>query len=78
MNAPYILIDLLSGNVLTDFASEAEAWQTLSEMAAEDGPGAIEHLSLVRMRDGQPTLVAMEDEIVLRVAQGLHQEAIVN
>ncbi len=72
----YVLFDLISGNALTGFSSERAAWQALREMAASDGPESLEHLSLVRVHDGTPTLIAMEEEIVRRVVQELRQEVI--
>ena len=51
---------------MTAFASEDEALCTLRETAAEDGVEAIENLSLVIVRNGHPTLIAMEDELVRR------------
>jgi hypothetical protein len=66
MNLPFLLFDLVSGNVMTAFASEDEALSALRETAAEDGVEAIKNLSLLIVRDGHLTLVAMEDERVRR------------
>jgi hypothetical protein len=76
MNLPIILFDLQSGNVMEGFASEGDAWDALQEMAEEHGLEAIEDLSLLHMRDGQPTLIAMEDELVRRVTRELSPEAV--
>jgi hypothetical protein len=78
MNSPIILFDLLSGNVITDYACESDAWTALREIAEDDGLEAIADLSLMRMRDGHPTLIAMEDELVRRVAHGMRQETLLN
>jgi hypothetical protein len=76
MNSPIILFDLLSGNVITDYACESDAWTALREIAEEDGLEAIADLSLMRMRDGHPTLIAMEDELVRRVTHEMSQDAL--
>lgn len=76
MNSSVILFDLKSGNVMEDFASESDAWDALREMADDHGLEAIEDLSLLLMRDGQPTLIAMEDDLVRRVARELSQAAV--
>jgi hypothetical protein len=71
MTSSIILYDLLSGNVITDFANESDAWETLCRAAADDGLESIANLSLLRMENGQPTLIAMEDELVQRVEREL-------
>lgn len=71
MNSSFILLDLVSGNVITDFPSECDAWDALRAWASDDGLAAIADLSLMRMEDGHPALIAMEDELVRRVADGL-------
>jgi len=75
MNPSFVLFDLLSGNVITDFASESDAWDSLCRDASEAGLESIENLSLLRIQDGHPTLVAMEDELVRRVAHEMSQVA---
>lgn len=75
MKPSIILWDLPSGNVVTDFANERVAWAALRDWAREDGLDAIQGLSLMRIQDGEPTLIAMEDDLVRRVAQELRPEA---
>ncbi len=64
----YLLFCLRSGNVITDFASERDAWDALLSWARDDGLDALAGLSLMRIQDGDPTRIAMEDELVCRVA----------
>jgi hypothetical protein len=68
MASSIILLDLPSGNVITDFASERDAWDALLSWACDDGLDALAGLSLMRIQDGDPTRIAMEDELVRRVA----------
>ena len=72
----YLLFCLRSGNVMTDFASEREAWDSLLGWAHDEGLEAIEGLSLMRIQDGNPTLIAMETELVRRVTRELSPEAV--
>lgn len=67
----YLLFCLRSGNVITDFASERDAWDALLSWARDDGLDALAGLSLMRIQDGDPTRIAMEDELVRRVADEL-------
>ena len=68
MNVSVILLDLPSGNVITDLASERDAWDALLRWARDDGLDALAGLSLMRIQDGAPTRIAMEAELVRRVA----------
>jgi hypothetical protein len=65
----FILLDLVSGNVMTDFASERDACDALRHWATEDGLDAMRDLALGRIRHGQHELVAMDDELVRRIAR---------
>lgn len=73
MNPSIILLDLLSGNVMTDFATEREAWDALRGWARDDGPEAIADLSLMRIQDDGPIVIEMEDALVRHVARGRHE-----
>jgi hypothetical protein len=75
MTASIILLDLPSGNVMTDFATEREAWDALRSWARDEGVEAITDLSLLSIQDGEPTVIAMEDDLVQRVAHELGQGA---
>ena len=72
MKTSIILWDLPSGNVVTDFPSEHDAWEALRSWARDEGLEAIEGLSLMRVQDGDPILIAMDDDLVRRVAGELH------
>lgn len=70
------LYDLRSGNLMANFDDEREAWEKLRQMAEEFGLEEIEGLGLSQFRDGQDTLIAMEDDLVQRVAHELGLEAV--
>jgi hypothetical protein len=63
----------VSGNVIADFASEGNAWDALCRAAVDDGLESIANLSLLRVENGQPTLIAMEDELVQRVIREMNR-----
>ena len=52
MSTSIILLDLPSGNVMTDFATEREAWDALRGWARDEGVEAITDLSLLSIQDG--------------------------
>jgi hypothetical protein len=66
---PYVLTDLLSGNLFAAYASEDEAWGALRSWAEEFGLDELHDLGLMRVQDGELTLVAMDDELVQRVRE---------
>lgn len=72
----YLLFCLRSGNVMSEFASEREAWDSLLGWVHDEGLEAIADLSLLRMRDGQPTMIAMETELVRRVTLEVSPETV--
>jgi len=69
----HLLFCLQSGNVITDFASERDAWDALLSWARDDGLDALAGLFLMRIQDGDPTRIAMDDELVRRVAAELRE-----
>lgn len=73
MRTIYQLFDLLSGNVIAAYAQECDAWDDLRHMATTYGLAELHGLGLLQMQDGQLTLVAMEDELVRRVARHLSE-----
>lgn len=73
MSSSIILLDLVSGNVISDFPSEPEAWLALRDIAAEDGLETLGDLSLMLIEGGQPTVIAMEEALVRRVARQMEQ-----
>jgi hypothetical protein len=76
MSRSYVeLFDLRSGNVAANYADENEAWAALRQAAMEYGLEEIEGYGLSRSQDGHDTLIAMEDDLVCRVAQELSLEA---
>jgi hypothetical protein len=72
MTSSIVLYDLPSGNVITNFVSESDAWDALCQAAGDDGLESIENLSLLRIDNGKPTLIAMEDELVQRVVREMN------
>ena len=69
MSTSILLLDHPSGNVMTDFATEREAWDALRGRARDEGMEAIADLSLLSIQDGEPSIIAMEDDLVRRVAR---------
>lgn len=65
------LFDLRSGNVVANYADENEAWAALRQAAMEYGLEEIEGYGLSQVQDGHDTLIAMEDDLVARVAHEL-------
>ena len=74
MNSYGELFDLRSGNVAANYANENAAWAALRHAALEFGLEEIEGLGLSQFRDGQDTLIAMEDDLVRRVTRKLGPE----
>ena len=58
------LLDLTSGDVVADFASEAEAIAALKSVLNEYGDESVEELALLRFRGDRPSLIAMEKRLV--------------
>ena len=58
---------LRSGNVMSSFGTEQEAWDWLVQGAREFGLEELNELSLLHFVDDRPTLIAMDDELVRRV-----------
>ena len=67
MNTYYQLVDLASGNVIEDYERESDAIDALIQVVVNHGPQAIETFALTRITAGQAVLIAMQDELVLRV-----------
>ena len=70
------LFDLRSGNVAANYANEDEAWAALRQAAREFGLKELEGYGLSQVQDGQDTLIAMEDDLVQRVAHELSLEVV--
>lgn len=70
------VFDLRSGNVAANYVDENEAWAALRQTAVEFGLEALEGYGLSQVRDDQDTLIAMEDDLVQRVAGELSLEAV--
>ena len=75
MRSSIILLDLISGNVISDFASESEAWAALHDIAVEDGLDTLADLSLMLIQNGDPTVIAMEGALVRRVAREMERDS---
>lgn len=71
------LYDLRSGNLMANYDDEREAWEKLRQMAAEFGLEEVSGLGLARIHGDDSTLIAMEDELVSRVAHELSQKPVV-
>jgi hypothetical protein len=64
MSVFYQLLDVLSGNIVTEFETEEEAIAALCRVGRDHGLAEIDHLALLRFEDGHPSLVAMDDDLV--------------
>ena len=67
MAVTYELIELMSGNVTGDYASEQEALERLRHAFETNGASAIADLSLMKIENGAQELIAMQEELVHRV-----------
>ena len=76
MRSFYELFDLRSGNVMEHFAHERDAWAALRQLAMEYGLEELNGLALSQTQNGRSTLIAMEDDLVLRVARELSPETV--
>jgi hypothetical protein len=78
MSRSYVeLFEIRSGNVAANYADENDAWAALRQAAMEHGLEEIEGCGLSQAQDGHDTLIAMDDDLVQRVAHelSLEQEA---
>ena len=71
MDAYYELFDLASGNTIEVYEDEREAIDALINVVSIHGVEAITTFALTFVQAGRPTLVAMEDGLVLRVQHEL-------
>lgn len=71
------LYDLRSGNLMANFDDEREAWDKLRQMAEEFGLEEVGGLGLAQIHGEQSTVIAVEDELVRRVAHAISQEPVV-
>ena len=69
MSMFYQLLDRSSGNVITEFDTEEEAFAALCRVGRDHGLEELQHLALLRFEDGHPSLIAMEDELLARVRE---------
>lgn len=76
MSTYYELFDFRFGNVMEHFAEERDAWDALRHMAMEFGIEEIRDIGLSNTRDGKSTLIAMDDDLVQRVAHQLDREPV--
>jgi hypothetical protein len=60
------------------FAHERDAWAALRQLAVKHGLEEINGLALSQTQNGRSTLIAMEDDLVLRVARELSSETVVS
>lgn len=67
MSVFYQLIDRMSGNVIKDYETEADALKELDVVAREHGFDEIRDYALLRFEDGSPVNAAMEDGLVALV-----------
>jgi hypothetical protein len=65
-----------SGNMVATFASEREAWDWLQQVAMEFGLEELHDLGLSYTHEGESVLIAMDDDLVQRVAHELSLETV--
>jgi hypothetical protein len=65
--AKFELIELTSGNVAGDYATEQETLEHLRHAYETHGASAIADLSLMKIENGEQELVAMQEDLVHRV-----------
>jgi hypothetical protein len=71
VNSAFLLYDLLSGNIITSFATEPDAWDALRRWASDDRLESIHDLALSSLQGDCETPIAMDDDLVQRVARDL-------
>ena len=76
MSTYYELFDFRSGNVMEHFTEERDAWDALRQMATEFGIDEIRDIGLSYNHDDESVLIAMDDDLVQRVAHELSLEAV--
>ncbi len=75
MRRSYVeVFDLRSGIVAANYADENDAWAALRQAAMEHGLEEIEGYGLSQAQDWHDTLIALEDDLVRRVAHELDLE----
>lgn len=68
MSVFFHLLDLTTGNLVTEFRSEDEAISALNAIQVEEGDQPILDLALFRFHNGQPSLVAKQGELLHYIA----------
>jgi hypothetical protein len=75
MDSYFELFDLASGNVIEDYECERDAIAALVDVVLNHGIRVIGTFALTRVQSGQPTLIAMEDDLVRLVEREMSQLA---
>jgi hypothetical protein len=65
MSVFFQLLDRSSGNVIKDYPSKEAALEELRGVAQEHGVDELRTLALLKFQDGHPTLVAMEEDLIV-------------
>ena len=73
MDAYLDLLELASGNTVVDYNSEQDAMKDVMRVIEEHGSSAIATFALSRVQGDQPRLVAMQDDLVVRVVREIGQ-----
>lgn len=73
MNTFFLLLDMTTGNMVTEFDTQDEAIEILGEVQSKDGDGPLLEYALFRYEDDRPTLVAREHDLVLYLARAREQ-----
>jgi hypothetical protein len=75
MSTFFLLLDMTTGNMVTEFDTEDEVIEVLSGVHAEDGDGPLLEYALFRYEDDCPTLVARERDLVLYLERARERPA---
>ena len=69
MNTFFLLLDMTTGNMVTEFDSEDEVIEILSDVQARNGDESLLEYALFRYEDDRPRLVAREHDLVHYLAR---------
>ena len=75
MTTFFVLYDSTTANLVTEFDTEEEAIELLSQIQDDEGDEAILEYALFQYEDDRPTLVAREHDLVLYLARARERGA---
>lgn len=75
MSGHFELMDLMSGNIVGDYSTQAEALEVVREALVREGIAAIEHLGLASVEGDETNLIASDDDLLSLAASVFTQPA---